>query len=192
MNINELIEKASKNRVRAVGIIAVDKKWGIGIDDKLPKFPYLDLQWFKHNTKNKICIVGSKTFATLPSLPDRKFIVLTRDVDNWTKTRNVGPNVDNRRIVGVCKDIEYAINRAKEQAFADGQTEVMVIGGADIYNYCIENRLLDNVLVTHVNIDAGCNININNQALSINYSARPMGSTNIDGTNMALFNYKLI
>ena len=48
MNINELIDFTASGRVNAVAIVAVDKHWGIGIDDKLPDFPRLDLHWFKH------------------------------------------------------------------------------------------------------------------------------------------------
>lgn len=189
MEINELIESASRNRVRVVGIVATDLKWGIGIDDKLPEFPYLDLQWFKHNTKNKICIVGSTTFATLPSLVDRSFFVITRNPSNWVKNRQIGPNVDNHRVVGIGNNIEVAIRDAKKMAFAKGQTEIMVIGGSEIYNHCIENGLLDDVLVTRVAKDYACNIKINNDALYMNYRSKPLGFTTVDDIKLSFFIY---
>ena len=43
-------------------IVAVDKKYGIGNDNKLPwKIPE-EIKLFKEKTKNCVCIVGNKTY----------------------------------------------------------------------------------------------------------------------------------
>ena len=61
-------------------ILATDKNGGIGYKNKLP-WPSLkkDMEKFKSLTSNNICIMGSKTWNSLPKkpLPNRINVVLS-------------------------------------------------------------------------------------------------------------------
>lgn len=190
MDIVELNTNASLHRVNAVAILAMDKKGGIGIGDSLPKFPKIDLAWFKHNTLHKICIVGSNTFATLPPLYDRKFIVLSRNPEECIATKINGPNKE--RVIGVRKDLHQAIITAKRMAFDIGQTEVMVVGGAEIYNQCFIDKLVDDVLVTQVWTDEGCDKFIEVDALKLNYKQQLLHSGTIDDKPVRFYRLRMI
>ena len=63
-------------------IVACDQNGGIGLNNTLP-WPVLqeDIQWFKKHTINNICIMGSKTWHSLPEpfkpLPNRVNVVVS-------------------------------------------------------------------------------------------------------------------
>lgn len=61
-------------------IVAVDQQYGIGIDNKLP-WGHIkdDMLWFKEKTKDKMVIMGSSTWDSLPKkpLPNRINVVLS-------------------------------------------------------------------------------------------------------------------
>lgn len=59
-------------------IVAMTKDGGIGLNNKLPWSCKEELQLFKTRTLNKTLIVGRKTAESLPPLPNRKVICLTR------------------------------------------------------------------------------------------------------------------
>ena len=52
-------------------IVAVDKNYGIGKDNKLPWSISEELKLFKKKTNDSILIVGRKTFEKLPNLKNR-------------------------------------------------------------------------------------------------------------------------
>jgi dihydrofolate reductase len=56
-------------------IAAVGRNGAIGLNGKLPWHNSDDLRLFKHITTNKAIIVGKRTAATLPPLPEREVIV---------------------------------------------------------------------------------------------------------------------
>lgn len=60
-------------------ILAVDKNFGIGKDNKLPWTISEELKLFKKKTMGEICIVGRKTFENLPELKNRQVIKVSRD-----------------------------------------------------------------------------------------------------------------
>jgi len=59
-------------------IVAVDKNFGIGKDNKLPWSISEELKLFKEKTMGEICVVGRKTFETLPELKGRQVIPVSR------------------------------------------------------------------------------------------------------------------
>jgi dihydrofolate reductase len=92
----------------------------IGKNNSLPdwKIPG-DLKRFKALTMGKPIVMGRKTFESLPgALPGRLNIVLTRDPE-WKKDG-----------VSIVRSVEEAIDLAKSH----GASELMVIGGGEIYN----------------------------------------------------------
>jgi len=67
-----------------ISIVAVDKNWGIGINNKMPwRIPDEQL-FFKEKTYGGIVIMGRKTLESLPGgrpLKGRRNIVMTRNPD---------------------------------------------------------------------------------------------------------------
>jgi len=64
-------------------IAAMDNNRLIGRGGGLP-WPTIkeDFQWFKTFTANQYLVVGSTTYKTLPPLPGRKLLVLTRFIES--------------------------------------------------------------------------------------------------------------
>ena len=105
-----------------ISIIAVMGANGvIGKDGKIPWYIPEELQHFKRMTMGKPVIMGRKTYESIGKpLPGRTNIVITRDPE-W-------------RVDGVirCGSIESAI------AAVPDAKEVMIIGGAEIYEQTID------------------------------------------------------
>jgi dihydrofolate reductase len=95
----------------------------IGAAGALPWRLKSDLALFKTLTFGKPVIMGRKTWDSLPKrpLPGRANIVLSRDGSFAPKGALV------------CETFLEALQIAKEQAEDDGETEVCVIGGADLF-----------------------------------------------------------
>lgn len=102
-------------------IAAVSKNFVIGRDNDLPWNLPDDMKFFMQTTKGHHCIMGRKNYESIPEkfrpLPNRTNIVVTRQ-----KTfRAPGCIVVN------------SMDRAVDIARNNGETEVFIIGGADIY-----------------------------------------------------------
>ena len=95
----------------------------IGRDGDLPWRLRSDLQRFKAVTMGKPCIMGRKTWDSLPlkPLPGRLNLVLSKDESFEPKG------------AVACLTLDEAIEIAREQAVEDGVDEVCVIGGAGIF-----------------------------------------------------------
>ena len=92
----------------------------IGKDNKMPWHLPADLRHFKQVTIGKPVVMGRKTFESIGRvLPGRQNIVISRSVPDNT-----------RGAVWV---------NSLQQAFSllQGQAEVMVIGGGEIYQQCL-------------------------------------------------------
>src|SRR5499426_1224906 len=99
-------------------IAAMDRKRGIGVDNKLPWKLSADLKRFRDLTMDHHIIVGRKTFESIGRpLPGRQTIIVTRD--------------RNYRWEGclVVHSVEEAISLAQSR----GESEVFVCGGSEIY-----------------------------------------------------------
>lgn len=116
-------------------ILATDVAGAIGHKGGLP-WPRMrrDLQRFKAITLGKVCLVGRKTYESLPSLPGRTLAVLTRPVRDF-------PRGDVYVSAG---SVESALSWAREE----GHPEVYVIGGADVYRQLLPR--CDRLLLTVV------------------------------------------
>ncbi|CAM3432027.1 dihydrofolate reductase [Parendozoicomonas haliclonae] len=107
-------------------IAAVAENNAIGIDNKLPWYLPGDLRYFKAVTMGKPIIMGRKTFESLRKpLPGRTNIVLTRDPE-W-----------NHEGVRVVANLDEALALAESIATINGISEVMVIGGEQIYRQAL-------------------------------------------------------
>ena len=108
-------------------VVARGRNGVIGRDGDLPWRLRSDLQRFKAITMGKPCIMGRKTWESLPlkPLPGRLNIVLTRDEAYGTDHSPKGALV--------CTSLDEAIEIAREQAEDDGVDEICVIGGTALF-----------------------------------------------------------
>ncbi|CAM5341396.1 Dihydrofolate reductase OS=Afipia felis OX=1035 GN=dhfrIII PE=3 SV=1 [Afipia felis] len=105
-----------------VFIVAVADNGVIGRDDAMPWHLRSDLQRFKQLTLNKPVIMGRKTYLSIGRpLPQRTNIVVTRDA--------------GFRAAGVvaAPSLEAAYEIALGDILRRGVSEIMVIGGAEIF-----------------------------------------------------------
>ena len=99
-------------------IVAMAKGRAIGRDGGLLCHMPADMRHFKSVTMGHTVVMGRRTFDSLPkgALPDRRNIVVTR---------NLGFTADR---------VEVAHSLDEALALAEGDGEVFVIGGAQIYH----------------------------------------------------------
>lgn len=117
-------------------IAAMDKKRGIGVDNKLPWRLSADLKKFRELTMGHHIIVGRKTFESIGRpLPGRRMIIVTH----------------NRSYKAEGCDVVHSVEDAIELARARGETEVFVCGGAEIYAQVI--TLADRIYLTLVDAE---------------------------------------
>ncbi len=118
-------------------IVAVAENGVVGRNNALPWYIPADLQYFKRTTLGKPIVMGRKTYESIGRpLPGRTNIVIS---SNPTfKTEGV-------RVVSSLPD---ALELAGEIALIDGTDELMVIGGATIYEVAVP--LADRLYITEV------------------------------------------
>ncbi|MFT6390230.1 MAG: dihydrofolate reductase [Cellvibrionaceae bacterium] len=103
-------------------IVAMAHNRAIGKDNRLLWHLPEDLKYFKRTTMGKPMIMGRKTFESIGRpLPGRLNIVVTRQQD-W-----------QHEGVKVVHSIDAAMDLANSQASIDDIAEVMMIGGAELY-----------------------------------------------------------
>lgn len=120
-------------------LVAMDEKRGIGKAGKLPWHLSSDLKRFRALTMGHHLIVGRKTFESIGKpLPGRQTIVVTRDASL------------KREGCFVAGSVQDAIALARGR----GETEVFVIGGAEVYAQALDAS--DRVYLTqvHAEVDA--------------------------------------
>ena len=109
-----------------VVIVAIAQNNAIGKDNKIPWHIKEDFEHFKEKTLGYPCMMGDKTFESLPDnvkpLPGRENIVLTLDKE----FKPEGTTVFN--------DFDEAIQYIKDKKFE----KAFVIGGATIYRLGME------------------------------------------------------
>lgn len=113
-------------------ILAVDKNWAIGRDNKMLYNLKKDLKHFKETTTGGLVIMGRKTFDSMGNaLPNRENIILSRDEN----LKRDGALVFN--------DIKEIISYAKKS-----DKEAFVIGGAEICELFLDE--IDEAIITKI------------------------------------------
>ncbi|USE37060.1 dihydrofolate reductase [Endozoicomonas sp. SCSIO W0465] len=124
-------------------IAAVADNNVIGINNKMPWYLPRDLRYFKAVTMGKPVIMGRKTFDSLSKpLPGRTNIVITRDKD-W---QHDGVNVVHSLNDAIA--LAEALIMAEAPALTNGNEEIMIIGGEQIYRQAIDRA--DRLYLTRV------------------------------------------
>jgi len=120
-------------------IAAVAKNAVIGVKGDLPWDLPRDLKFFSTTTRGHYVIMGRKNYDSIPDkyrpLPNRPNIVITRNAEFFDS------NID------IFTSINDAIDFAKDQ----GEEELFIIGGGEIYSQTIE--IANKLYITHVDAE---------------------------------------
>ena len=123
-------------------IVAADMNFGIGYDNQLLESIPEDLKYFKQLTTDKVVVMGSRTWASLPKkpLPNRYNIIVTRNPMYDEET-------DNYSFHTLEDTIDFLMTTDRD---------VFIIGGGFIYEqllpYC--NKIyLTYIWKEHDNVD---------------------------------------
>lgn len=123
--------------MQVVLIVAIAENGVIGRDNTLPWRIKADMQRFRRLTIGKPVIMGRKNFQSLPKpLANRTNIVVTRDADF-----QAGGAL-------VVTSLERAFETARGDALRRFATEIIVIGGTEIFTQCMP--LIDRLEITEV------------------------------------------
>ena len=119
-------------------VVAVSENNVIGRANALPWRMPADLKHFKQLTMGRHILMGRKTYQSIgKALPGRTNWVLTRSSDFAPADCNV---------VHTLEEAEAAI---------DGESPLMVIGGAEIYRLCLPQAARIHLTLVHTRIQDG-------------------------------------
>jgi len=122
-------------------IAAAARNGIIGDGADIPWRLSADLKYFKKVTTGHAVIMGRKTFDSVGKpLPLRTNIILTRD-PFFTATGTL---------------VAHTLTESLELAYEQGETEVFILGGGDIYQQ--SSHLWDKLYLTEVDHDAEGNV----------------------------------
>jgi dihydrofolate reductase len=131
------VNAAVRSGIAVVLLAAIADNGVIGRDNALPWRLSTDLKRFKALTLGKPVVMGRKTFASIGKpLPGRTNIVVTRD-----------PNFRADGVM-VVHSVEAALAAARDDARRCGASDIMVIGGTEIFAQTM--AAADRLEITHV------------------------------------------
>ena len=123
-------------------IVAMAQNHVIGRNNQMPWHLSEDLQYFKRTTMGKPLIMGRNTFESIgKALPGRTNIVVSRNSAYAATGIQLVNSLDN------------ALQLAAQECSVNGASEVMVMGGAQIYTQAL--ALADRLYLTqiHANVE---------------------------------------
>lgn len=127
--------------IRKTIFVAVARNGIIGRDGDMPWRLSTDLKRFKAMTTGKPVVVGRKTFESFGGkpLPGRQHVVISR-----------GADIDLPD-VHMARSLKEAIVIAEDLARKQGENEISILGGGQIYAQAM--AFTDRMCVTHVEAD---------------------------------------
>lgn len=114
--------------MKAIAAMASNRT--IGLNGQLPWRIKGDLKFFKKMTDGCICVVGRKTYDSLPYLPNRKFVIQTTQVGRYEL--GIDPKTKNE-ICGVPATTEKRWSPVYSE-----RDDAWVIGGAEVYRSLLD------------------------------------------------------
>ena len=127
-------------------IVAYDKNYYIGKDNKLLWNIPDDLKKFKETTTGKIVVMGRKTYESIGRvLPNRINVVLS-DNEEFIGTLPV-KNIFLENNLRVYNSFDTLIEKLKELSEDE---EVFIIGGRSIYKQFINKDLIDYLYISEI------------------------------------------
>jgi dihydrofolate reductase len=132
-------------------IVAVDKDYGIGFENKLPWHFKSDMNFFKNITigdgKNAV-VMGKNTYLSIGrQLPKRDNLILSSSLED--KTLKIFSNID--LLLDYCKLNYY--------------DSIWIIGGESIYKQFLEKKLVNIIHLTEINNSYTCDTFFNKENL---------------------------
>lgn len=119
-------------------IVAVAENGAIGKNNQLLWHLPADMKFFRDTTTGHSIITGRKNYESIPEkfrpLSNRLNVIVTRQKDY------VAPGAV------VVHSLEDAIDYCRKNS----GNEIYIIGGGEIYKECLEKKLADQMLITHV------------------------------------------
>lgn len=116
-------------------IVAADRNWGIGLNNKLLVQIPADMKYFRQETTGKVVVMGRKTLESFPNglpLPKRTNIVLTHQKDYKVKDAV----------------IVHSKEELKEELKKYDTDDIFIIGGESVYREYLD--ACDMALVTKI------------------------------------------
>ncbi|CAJ0592621.1 unnamed protein product [Cylicocyclus nassatus] len=142
------------NTLRKIGlIVAVDSKFGIGKEGKIPWALKKDMSFFVQQTSNtsdptkkNAVIMGRKCWESIPAkfrpLKNRLNIVISRTLPSCREENLIiSDNFDD-----IMKELSFG-------ALSEKIEKVWDIGGAEIYKLALDKELVDEMLITKIQKD---------------------------------------
>lgn len=123
-------------------VVAIAENGVIGQGNAIPWRLKTDQQRLKAITMGKPIVMGRKTFQSLPRpLPGRTNIVMTRDADFHANGALVATS------------LERALDAARGDALRRFATEIMVIGGSEVYSQWMPRAGRLEITEVHADVD---------------------------------------
>ena len=121
--------------MRVSAVVAASDNGVIGKDGGLPWHVSSDLKLFRELTMGKPIVMGRRTWESLPKqpLPGRRNIVVTRNPDY------------------VAKGAEVTGSVAEALALCEGEAEVSIIGGGQVYDHAMDRT--DRFYLTRIHLE---------------------------------------
>jgi len=129
-------------------IVAFDEDFSIGKNNSIPWKFSRDLINFKNYTINNICIMGRKTWESLPEkfrpLPDRINIIVSTEY--FKDPSKVYSNGVIRKNTHCASSLEHSISICKSFP----EKDIFFIGGSKIYQEALDSKIVERMIITHV------------------------------------------
>lgn len=138
-------------------IVAVDEKWGIAKDHKIPWHFKEDFKFFKEKTKGMDCVLGYNTYkeiAEMRGYPDKTSELLPGRTCHVLTTHDIPIN-DNVKSISNIEELSLS---SRAMAY---------LGGKTIYDIAMRNHFggVGYGYITRIKHDYECNILFNNTLL---------------------------
>ncbi len=124
-------------------IVAYNKNWAIGVNGDLPWHIPEEIAHFKQETKRKTCIMGRKTWESIPErfrpLSGRINVVISRSPTLEIEANGKGP-------------VQLSSSLEEAESFVNGMrfTSPILIGGAQLYKEAIEKKYVWRVIASEI------------------------------------------
>jgi thymidylate synthase len=163
-------------------VAARDDKNGIGYKGRIPWVSKTDMQFFKKLTMGHVVIMGRKTYESIGKpLPDRINVVMSK-----TELKEVDYNKETTKLVQVFnlhECLKYC-NTIKDKTF-------FVIGGAEIYNLFLENKLITKAYISKISGNHKCDLMFDyNFEKATNYFDKAVSSLVVETESVKITKYE--
>lgn len=131
------------NNIKIAMIVARDLEHTIGIDNDLPWRCKADLKHFREMTLGKVCIMGRKTFESLPAPLTKRTVIVVSKEPPTTVVDQIFDLPNHTLATSVEQALALAITLNKDNQ------QIMICGGSTIYKAFMS--FIDDAYVSVIN-----------------------------------------